>query len=158
MGAAHCVAALGVAFALGLYAGRTNMRCAAARVLAAVGVTEACKMVVLLRTDIPAMSQGKGAAQACHAAVDAFRAASRRRPEWVDAWDAGGSKKIVLRIDSEEQVLALVRAARVAGLPSAAIRDAGLTQLAAGTLTAAAIGPAPAAEVDRITGHLRLYA
>ncbi len=159
MGAAQCAVALGIAFALGLCLGRADMRRVLSRAVAHARISDACKMVVLLRTDIPAMGTGKAAAQASHAAVDAFRAASRREKiiPWVEAWDAGGSKKVVLRVDSEEQVLALVRAARVAGLPCAAVRDAGLTQIAAGTLTAAAIGPAPVSDIDRITGHLRLY-
>lgn len=158
MAALACALALGAVFALGFWAGRTDMRRASARLAAASGLAEACKMVVLLRGDIPGMGTGKAAAQASHAAVDAFRAAERRFPHWLRAWDAAGAKKVVLRVDGEEQVLALVRAARLAGLPVAAIRDAGLTQIPSGTLTAAALGPAPAAAIDRVTGHLRLYA
>lgn len=34
--------------------------------------------------------------------------------------------------------------------------DAGRTQIAAGSLTVLAIGPAPVKEVDAVTGHLKL--
>lgn len=36
------------------------------------------------------------------------------------------------------------------------IRDAGRTQIAAGSKTVAAVGPAPLSRVDQITGKLRL--
>ena len=47
--------------------------------------------------------------------------------------------------------------ARLAGLIAESIRDAGRTQVVAGTRTVCAIGPAPAKLVDTITGHLKLY-
>ena len=47
--------------------------------------------------------------------------------------------------------------ARSAGLVAESIRDAGRTQVAAGTRTVCAIGPAPAKLIDSITGHLKLY-
>jgi PTH2 family peptidyl-tRNA hydrolase len=36
------------------------------------------------------------------------------------------------------------------------VEDAGRTQIAAGSKTVLAIGPAPVAELDRITSHLKL--
>jgi peptidyl-tRNA hydrolase, PTH2 family len=36
-------------------------------------------------------------------------------------------------------------------------RDAGRTQVEAGSLTVAAIGPAKVGDIDAITGHLSLY-
>jgi PTH2 family peptidyl-tRNA hydrolase len=36
------------------------------------------------------------------------------------------------------------------------IRDAGRTQIEPNSKTVLAIGPAPAREIDRITGHLKL--
>lgn len=51
----------------------------------------------------------------------------------------------------------MVREARAQGIIAEAIRDAGRTQLMPGTMTAAAFGPAPSAQLDTITGHLKLY-
>jgi PTH2 family peptidyl-tRNA hydrolase len=47
--------------------------------------------------------------------------------------------------------------ARTAGLVAESIRDAGRTQIASGTRTVCAIGPAPSTLIDLITGHLKLY-
>jgi PTH2 family peptidyl-tRNA hydrolase len=40
---------------------------------------------------------------------------------------------------------------------SSIIRDAGQTQVAPGTRTVIAIGPAPKSVLDEISGHLKLY-
>ena len=50
--------------------------------------------------------------------------------------------KVVLRCESEQQLLELEAAAEDAGLPSALIRDAGHTVVAAGTVTCLGLGPA----------------
>jgi PTH2 family peptidyl-tRNA hydrolase len=50
----------------------------------------------------------------------------------------------------------VVGAARAAGLPVEVVRDAGRTQVPAGTVTCAAVGPAEDDAVDAVTGELRL--
>jgi len=50
----------------------------------------------------------------------------------------------------------LAKKAATVGLPSFAVRDAGRTQVAAGSLTVLAIGPAGRSAIDNVTGHLRL--
>lgn len=50
----------------------------------------------------------------------------------------------------------LAAAAAAAGLLSYVVRDAGRTQIAAGSQTVLAIGPAPKSDIDRVTGHLPL--
>lgn len=52
--------------------------------------------------------------------------------------------------------LALHGRARAAGLIAEVIRDAGHTQVAAGSHTVLAIGPDEDSAVDAITGHLKL--
>lgn len=51
----------------------------------------------------------------------------------------------------------LMNKARLASIPAESIKDAGRTQVVAGTRTVCAIGPAPAKLIDTITGHLKLY-
>lgn len=42
------------------------------------------------------------------------------------------------------------------GLCAQVVRDAGRTQIAAGSATVLGVGPAPKSVVDQITGHLKL--
>lgn len=62
-----------------------------------------------------------------------------------------------MRIDSEEEMLELNKKAKEMGVFSSIVRDAGQTQVAPGTRTVIAIGPAPKSVLEKITGHLKLY-
>ncbi len=118
------------------------------------------KQSIVLRRDL-GMGPGKAAAQAAHASCEAvFRILDGREPrwmEWLRAWRSSGQKKVVLRVGSERELLAVYTEALSLGLPASLIADAGLTQLPPGTKTAVAVGPAPEELVDRVTGRLRLY-
>lgn len=72
-------------------------------------------------------------------------------------WEAQGQPKVTLRVESEGELNELVAQAKKLGLGAASIRDAGRTQVTAGTKTVAAIGPGPVTLIDSITGHLKLY-
>jgi PTH2 family peptidyl-tRNA hydrolase len=112
------------------------------------------KLVVLVRADL-GMGRGKTAAQVAHAAVAAtLRAVGSPR---LQAWLADGQPKVVLRVDSEDELGDVVHAAEQARLPVEVVADAGRTQVAAGTVTCAAIGPADDETLDAVTGTLRLY-
>ncbi|PAA61873.1 hypothetical protein BOX15_Mlig033864g1 [Macrostomum lignano] len=116
------------------------------------------KMVLVLRADV-GMSRGKAASQAAHAAVSSYRAAGRY-PELRSAlrqWELLGQPKISLRVDSADELRQLEAEARRLGLPVAPVADAGHTEVAPGTATALGIGPAPEPDIDRVTGHLRLF-
>ncbi|QKR00021.1 peptidyl-tRNA hydrolase [Metallosphaera tengchongensis] len=115
------------------------------------------KMVIIVRTDIN-MGKGKIAAQVAHAAVSlvlqAFSGGTWR--DWLDSWLSEGQPKIVVKINSLEDLLSRVERARRDNLPVAVISDAGKTQVEPGTITCAGIGPGPEEEIDRITGDLKL--
>lgn len=113
------------------------------------------KQVIVVRTDLE-MSKGKLAAQVAHASVIAAFEAYRGWREWFNEWWESGQKKVVLRVGSERELLEIYEKARRSNLPVSMVRDAGLTELPPGTLTAVGIGPAPDEEVDKITGGLRL--
>lgn len=111
------------------------------------------KQAIVARRDL-GMGPGKLAAQVAHASLAAFE---RADAETQSAWKRDGQTKVVLRTDGERSLFALKERAETAGLPAAIVRDAGRTELAPGTVTTIAIGPAPESAVDDITGHLTLY-
>lgn len=111
------------------------------------------KQAIVARDDL-GMGVGKLAAQVAHASLLACNGADAGA---VKDWKHAGQKKVVLRVDDEESVHALNELAKAAGLPTGLVRDAGRTQLEAGTVTALAIGPASTDRIDEITGDLPLY-
>lgn len=110
------------------------------------------KQVIVIRKDLK-MSKGKIAAQVAHASIGAYRKAGRLARK---AWEMTGEKKVVLRAKSLEEIMTLKRKADSLKLPNVLIRDAGLTEIEAGTVTALGIGPARGAKIDKVTGSLPL--
>lgn len=113
------------------------------------------KLVVVVRDDLR-MSGGKLAAQVAHAAVTCALEAKAKKTKWFSAWYSEGQRKVVLRAKDLEELRALGEKAQRAGIPRAMITDAGLTELPPNTTTCLGIGPAPSADIDRITGQLPL--
>lgn len=102
------------------------------------------------------MGKGKIAVQVGHAAVSVGEETRRLHPDWWKKWLAEGQPKVVVKVNSESDLLDLHRSANELGLPSAIIHDSGLTQVEPGTATCIGIGPCPADLVDKITGELPL--
>ncbi len=122
------------------------------------------KQVLLYRRDLK-MRKGKIAAQCAHASVGvllrpALRAhAPGTRPLPVDLTEASeqwlryGQAKIVLSVEDEQTLLQAHALALEACLPTIVITDAGHTEFrGVPTRTTVAIGPAPVAAIDAITG------
>lgn len=108
----------------------------------------------MVRADIK-MGKGKICAQVAHASLEAYKKTLKERPEWVKEWEATGSKKIVLKVNSLQELLDLYEKASKE-IPSAIIRDAGLTQVDPGTITCTGFGPAPDDLLDKYFGQLKL--
>ena len=72
-------------------------------------------------------------------------------------WKLSGQRKVVVKVDTEEELLEVEREAVKAGLITSLIQDAGHTQVSPGSRTVVAVGPGPQQVVDKVTGHLRLY-
>jgi PTH2 family peptidyl-tRNA hydrolase len=102
------------------------------------------------------MGKGKIAAQVGHASITSAEQTRHDHPEWWKGWYNEGQCKVVVKVNSESDLVKLKREADELGLPSAIIQDRGLTQLEPGTCTCVGIGPAPADLVDKITGTLPL--
>lgn len=114
------------------------------------------KQIIVLRKDL-SMDVGKLISQACHACLEASETTKKRDHSIWNAWKSGGSKKIIVKVFSLNELLDLQKQAKSLGLPHALIVDRGLTQLPPNTPTALGIGPWKAEMIDKITGELKLY-
>jgi len=114
------------------------------------------KMVFVVRNDL-GMGKGKIAAQCAHAAVMCYQNAETSDPVNLDIWEATGQTKICVKCDGgEEELKTLQKKAKGMRVVNALVRDAGHTQIDAGTTTVLGLGPAPVSTVDEITSHLKL--
>jgi len=118
----------------------------------AFGVAMEFKQCIVVREDLK-LSAGKLAVQVAHAAVLALERADKST---TSSWKSEGQKKVVLKVPGVQDLFRLREEAERAGLPSALVADAGLTEIPPGTITALGIGPAPIKQMDRITGKLSL--
>lgn len=119
-------------------------------------VTGDYKMVFVVRNDLK-MGKGKVAAQCGHAAIGAYKQMLRRDQELLRRWESGGGMKVVVKAPDEQSFLSAAAEAAGRGLSTHIVRDAGRTQIAAGSKTVLCIGPGAGEQVDTVTGHLKLY-
>ena len=113
------------------------------------------KLVVAVRRDIK-LSPGKMAVQVAHAAVTCALAAKKNKSIWFKEWYREGQKKVVVKVGDRGELFQLKEFAEALGITTGLIQDAGLTEIPPGTVTCLGIGPAPAPEVDKVTGSLSL--
>ena len=103
------------------------------------------------------LRRGKEIAQACHASM-AFLLKGHFKSDNLTKWLQEGQTKVCLQVHSEEELLELDRKSKEMGLTSHIITDAGRTEFGGiPTKTCMAIGPNNSEEIDKITGHLKLY-
>lgn len=136
------------------------------------------KQMIVMRRDLK-MRKGKIAAQAGHACVTAVLAALAREQRLgqvqadesgvtlcestqpatpLSEWFSRGVAKVCVYVDSEEELLAIDRKAKEAGILSALICDNGLTEFhGQPTYTCLAFEPALPEKVDPLTGALPLF-
>jgi peptidyl-tRNA hydrolase, PTH2 family len=98
------------------------------------------------------MNKGKIAAQASHASVSVLDKAD---DSVINDWKDNGMKKIVLKVATTEELLALFEKAKKR-FPCALITDAGKTQIAPGSKTCFACGPIEEEEGQKMFGELKL--
>lgn len=126
------------------------------------------KQVIVWRNDLK-VRKGKMMAQAAHASMKSIldNFVNRRgivpyelvlpitSPQHL--WINGTFTKVVLKVNSEEELQSIYTKAQEAGIPSALIVDNGKTEFnGVPTTTCCAIGPAFSEDIDKITGHLEL--
>jgi len=124
------------------------------------------KQVIIVRKDLK-MSVGKTSAQVAHASMKAILDTCNllegrilfksQIPEPMYQWLTGIFTKVVLAVNSEEELLELYNKALCAGLICSLVTDAGLTVFnGVPTNTCIAIGPEESYKIDAITNHLKL--
>jgi PTH2 family peptidyl-tRNA hydrolase len=130
-------------------------------------MSEAKQVIVMKK--FPSLRTGKYVAQGAHAAMGALLSMAKLDStgdnliiplynHFVKSWLTGRFKKVALYVETDEELISLFDAAKKAGLPVALIKDAGLTEFSGvPTLTAVGIGPGDPDEIDKITGHLKLF-
>jgi len=102
------------------------------------------------------MGKGKIAAQSSHASLSSYKKVVRADPEVAREWESEGQMKVVLKVQSEEELLEYYDKAKQAGIPCELIRDAGHTQIDPGTLTCFGAGPWDERELDKVFSKLKL--
>ena len=110
------------------------------------------KQVIVIRNDLD-LSVGKIAVQTAHASRAAARNAKK---EIVKIWEVSGEKKVVLKAKDLDELKTLEEKCKKLKLPYALIRDAGLTEVKKGTITALGIGPDDEKKINKVTGSLPL--
>ena len=113
------------------------------------------KQVILIRTDLK-MGVGKKCAQSCHASVSASDLVRMKNKVSWKQWKNSGQKKVVLKIDNVDIIKDIIIQLEKGKIDYFLVKDAGLTQLTPGTITALGIGPARSSQIDEITGDLKL--
>lgn len=111
--------------------------------------------MIVVRSDL-SMSTGKTCAQVAHASLSSAEEAIDVKKEWYEAWKKEGQRKVVVKVEDMEAIVEIFETAKKAELPCYLVKDAGLTELEPGTITALGIGPAPSNLLDKITGGLEL--
>eukprot|EP01118_Nematostelium_gracile_P018298 TRINITY_DN8094_c0_g1_i1.p1 TRINITY_DN8094_c0_g1~~TRINITY_DN8094_c0_g1_i1.p1 ORF type:complete len:216 (-),score=70.79 TRINITY_DN8094_c0_g1_i1:150-719(-) len=115
---------------------------------------EPCKMVLVVRMDLK-MGTGKIAAQVGHATLGAYRRGIKKCPAVMRKWGSSQAK-VVVKVQTEEELLSIEKAAKEAGLNYYMVQDAGRTQIASGSRTVLAVGPDVLHKVDGVTSKLKL--
>ena len=112
-------------------------------------------MLVVTRKEL-ALSRGQLASQCSHAAAECALKANWDASATLNARTAYGARKIVCEASSLDALKRLFGEAQAAGLVCYMVKDAGHTEIPAGTVTVVGIGPGPRRSIDSLTGSLSL--
>jgi PTH2 family peptidyl-tRNA hydrolase len=90
-------------------------------------------------------------------ALDAGESMHIKLTEAMHEWAFGIFTKVVVGVESEEELFDIYDKTKLFGLPCAIIQDVGATEFnGVPTYTALAVGPAESEKIDKITGNLKL--
>jgi len=108
------------------------------------------KQVILVRKDLK-MNPGKLASQVAHASLEAALKSNK-----LKEWQKKGTKKVILKVKDEKELLYYYDLAKKNNLTNALIKDAAKTFFKVPTLTCLAIGPDKEEKIDKITRELKI--
>lgn len=128
------------------------------------------KQVIIMRKDLK-MNKGKCIAQGSHASLGAILASGSTSyvpiadtfcihitDHNVMSWLENEFTKVVLAVNSEDELLEMRKKITDAGIVSVLITDAGHTVFnGVATNTCIGIAPTKSTVIDQITGHLKLF-
>lgn len=110
------------------------------------------KQLIIIRQELK-LPKGKAITQGAHAAVEA---AWKCDKEIVSKWRQEGAKKVVLKVQTKQELYEALQTAKDNNMPCSLITDAGKTVIAPGTVTALGIGPVQEDELDKFFDNLKL--
>jgi len=133
------------------------------------------KQIIIVRNDLN-MSSGKLAAQVSHASMgvliekmrgfshDIVTPTDEEQRLFIDLvpgsawkdWLDGSFRKIVVQVDSEQELLDLYGSFKENKFPCVLIKDSGFTCFKEPTYTCVGVGPVWNDEIDSFTRHLKL--
>jgi len=110
------------------------------------------KQVMIVRTDLK-MRKGKIAAQCCHGSIGAYK---KTAPDKIRKWENEAYAKVVLKVQTKEELIELKKEADEKGISTYLVIDAGRTQIPTSSITVLALGPDEDEIIDEVTGDLKL--
>jgi len=110
------------------------------------------KQVIIVRKDLK-WGKGKMASHVAHASVGSLRKVNE---DVIQKWEEEGAKKVVLKVNSLEELKDIYKKVKKKKFPCVLVADAGLTQLPRGTTTTLGISPVKEKVIDKVTGKLKL--
>lgn len=132
------------------------------------------KMVILVNDQL-AMTKGKLAAQVAHASIYCYEKLTRlcdsnystlgqiaHGDELYRSWYDNGTKKIVLKVDTELEFKKYMPEGEIGKLMVSdniivcEVEDLGLTEIPRNSLTCIGIGPEHASKMDKYTGEFKI--
>jgi PTH2 family peptidyl-tRNA hydrolase len=113
------------------------------------------KMVIVIRSDLK-LAKSKIAIHASHVAVLAVEEAKRKKINWLKNWYFEGQKKVVVQVNSEQELKKLIQKANDENLSYASICEDNQKNKSKEIIIALAIGPSPNTKVDKFTADLKL--
>jgi PTH2 family peptidyl-tRNA hydrolase len=110
------------------------------------------KQCIVVTTDVK-ISCPKLCVQIAHASIDSYRISQKKMRE---EWHKEGQKKVVLSVDTTEELNNLIIKAELEHINYSLIRDMGYTEIKPDTITALGFEILPNEEIDKITKNLKI--